>query len=365
MTPLTDIVRLCVEKNGNDIHLKVGQPPILRVNAALIFTELPPLTQADISAYLQEVAAPKLLEQLEREKELDFSHGFSGLGRFRFNVYFQRGTTGVTMRRIQTSIPSFEELMLPQKTLAKICAIESGLVLVAGATSSGKSTTIASMVDYINQHQQFHIMCIEDPVEYLFKDKKSIVNQREVGFDTLSFHNALKYVMREDPDIIVIGEMRDPDTFEAALSASETGHLVFSTVHAMDTISIVTRIIDFFPPNLQEQVRKQLAYHLKATVCQKLLPRADGSGLLPAVEIMISTPPIVKLIQDNKILKMTGVMRTEKNMGMQTFNDALLKLLKEKKITEEQALASSPNPDALKMNIQGIFLDEDSRIMGM
>jgi len=364
MATLTEIIQECVTKEATDLHLKVGKPPILRISNDLIFTGFPPLIQEDLQQYLDEITTPKQREKLENDKELDFSCGFKGLGRFRINVYFQRGTNGIALRRIRGQIPSFEELDLPP-VLAKIASLDSGLVLVAGPTSSGKSTTIASMVDYINQTQQVHVITVEDPIEYLFSDKKSVINQREVGVDTNSFHSALKYVMREDPDIIVIGEMRDTETFEAALTASETGHLVLSTVHALDTISIITRILDFFPSNLHEQIRKQLAYHIKASICQKLLPRSDRIGLIPAVEVMVVTPTIIKLIQEDRILKIPAGMRAEKNLGMQTFNDALIKLLNDKKLTEAVAFAASPNPDALRMNLQGIFLDEDTRIIGM
>jgi twitching motility protein PilT len=364
MANLTEIVRLCVEKNATDLHLKVGRPPVLRINNSLIFTELPSITPQDLKNFLNEISLPEQRERLTNDKELDFGHTFPDLGRFRINIYFQRGEIGIAMRLVRTNIPGFKDLGLPP-VLAEISRLDSGLVLVSGPTSSGKSTTIAAIVEYINQNQQVHIMSVEDPVEYFYTDKKSIINQREVGIDTASFHNALKYVMREDPDIIVIGEMRDPETFEAALSASETGHLVLSTVHALDTVSIFTRILDFFPSHLHEQVRKQLAYHVKATVCQKLLPRADQNGLIPAVEIMISTPTIIKLIQDNQILKIPAGMRAEKDLGMQTFNDALIKLLQEKKVTRESALAVSPNPDAFLMNLKGIFLDDEIRIVGM
>ena len=364
MANLTEVVRLCVEKNATDLHLKVGQPPILRINNDLIFTELPVITPQYLKDCLKEVLLPEQQEKLAAEKELDFGHTFPNLGRFRINIYFQRGEIGIALRQVRSKIPGFEELGLPP-VLAEISRFDSGLVLVAGPTSSGKSTTIASLVEYINQNHQVHIMTVEDPVEYIYSDKKSIINQREVGIDTTSFHNALKYVMREDPDIIVIGEMRDPETFEAALAASETGHLVLSTVHALDTVSIFTRILDFFPSQQHEQVRKQLAYHVKATICQKLLPRADQSGLLPAVEVMISNPTIIKLIQDNQILKIPAGMRAGRDLGMQTFNDALIKLIQEKKVTRESALAISPNPDALQMNLKGIFLDEDTRIVGM
>lgn len=364
MANLIEIIQLCLEKKATDLHLKVGRPPVLRINNILIFTELPPITPPDLKNFLDTIALPEQQEKLTVNKELDFGHTFPGLGRFRINVYFQRGEIGIAMRLVQTKIPRFEDLGLPP-VLAEISRFDSGLVLVAGPTSSGKSTTIAALVEYINQNQQVHIMTVEDPIEYIYTDKKSIVNQREIGIDTTSFHNALKYVMREDPDIIVIGEMRDPETFEAALSASETGHLVLSTVHALDTISIFTRILDFFPSQSHEQVRKQLAYHIKATICQKLLPRADQTGLLPAVEVMISTPTIIKLVQENQLLKIPTGMRTEKNIGMQTFNEALIKLIQEKKVTRESALAISPNPDALQMNLKGIFLDEETRIIGM
>ena len=312
MANLSEIVRLCVEKNATDLHLKSGRPPALRINNALIFTELPFLEPQDLKSFLDEISSPEQQKALSADKELDFGHTFPGLGRFRVNIYFQRGEIGIAMRRVRTEIPKFAELGLPP-VLADISLFDSGLVLVAGPTSSGKSTTIASLVEYINQNQQVHIMTVEDPVEYVYTDKKSIINQREVGIDTVSFHNALKYVMREDPDVIVIGEMRDPETFEAALSASETGHLVLSTVHALDTVSIFTRVLDFFPSQQHEQVRKQLAYHVKATICQKLLPRADQKGLLPAVEVMISTPTIIKMVQENQILKIPAGMRAEKD----------------------------------------------------
>lgn len=364
MANLIEIVRLCVEKHATDIHLKAGRPPALRINNLLAFTELSSITPQDLKIFLDEIALPEQQKKLVTFKELDFGHTFQDLGRFRINVYFQRGEIGIAMRLVRTEIPTFENLSLPP-VLAEISRIDSGLVLVAGPTSSGKSTTIASLVEYINQTQQVHIMTVEDPVEYIYHDKKSIVNQREVGIDTISFHSALKYVMREDPDIIVIGEMRDPETFEAALSASETGHLVLSTVHALDTVSIFTRILDFFPSQVHEQVRKQLAYHVKATICQKLMPRADQKGLIPAVEIMVTTPTIIKMVQENQILKIPAAMRTEKDRGMQTFNDALIKLIHENKVTQELALAISPNPDALQMNLKGIFLDEETRIVGM
>ena len=364
MVNLTEIIRLCVEKDATDLHLKVDKPPILRINNDLIFTELPPISAPKLKDFLEEVTVPEQREKLRAEKELDFGHTFQNLGRFRINVYFQRGEIGIAMRLVRNKVPEFGELGLPP-VLAEISRFDSGLVLVAGPTSSGKSTTIAAMVEYINQNQQLHIITVEDPVEYVFTDKKSIINQREVSIDTTSFHSALKYVMREDPDIIVIGEMRDPETFEAALSASETGHLVLSTVHAIDTVSIFTRVLDFFPSQSHEQVRKQLAYHVKATICQKLLPRADRSGLIPVVEVKISTPTIIKLIQDDKILKIPAGMHAEKDLGMQTFNDGLIKLIQDEKITRESAFAISPNPDALRMNLQGIFLDEETKIIGM
>ncbi|HNS48174.1 MAG TPA: PilT/PilU family type 4a pilus ATPase [bacterium] len=361
---LKDVAQECVRLRATDIHVKIGKPPIFRINNSLIFSQLEPVTPEHMESFLKEVAKESQLRKLEEERELDFGFTFGDLGRFRINVYFQRGNSSMAMRRIRTKIPKFQELSLPP-VLEQISKLESGLVLVAGPTSSGKSTTVASIVDFINQNEQVNIVTVEDPIEYVFTDQKSIVNQREVGSDTLSFHNALKHVLREDPDIIVIGEMRDTVTFESALSASETGHLVLSTVHALDTISIITRILDFFPSNLHEQVRKQLAYHIKATVCQKLLPRKDGKGLIPAVEVMLATPTIVNLIIENRVLKIPAGMRAEKDRGMQTFNDAILQLLKDDRITESIGFAASPNPDALRMNIQGIFLDEDTRIIGM
>jgi len=260
-------------------------------------------------------------------------------------------------------IPSFEELAIPP-ILKELAVLNSGLVLISGATSQGKSTTLACMIDYINQNKSVHIVTVEDPIEYLHQDKKAIIRQREVGLDTASFDEALKYVMRQDPDVILIGEMRDINTFRAAIAAADTGHLVLSTIHAADTIQALNRVIDLFPSEFQNQVRIQLSQNLRSISCQRLLKHTTGEALIPAFEILIVNPAITVLIREAKLDKIKNVMQNSPGEGMQTFNQSLLKLIKEKKVTLQEALSKSDNPEALDANLKGIFLDEEQNIIG-
>ncbi|MBU0744319.1 MAG: PilT/PilU family type 4a pilus ATPase, partial [Gammaproteobacteria bacterium] len=282
---------------------------------------------------------------------------------FRVNVFRQRGDIGIVMRIVKNKIPDFAQLNLPD-LFKDIAMFERGIVLITGASSMGKSTTLAAIIDYINNHKKCHIMTIEDPIEYLHEDKHSIINQREVGLDTESFHIALRHVIRQDPDIILIGEMRDAETFQTALSASETGHLVFSTLHASDTSQVVDRILDFFPTGQHNQIKMQLSFNLKAVSCQRLMPRADGTGVIPAVEAMIVNPIIMKIIRENKMDRLQSVIQACAEEGMLTFNQSLVRLVNSNLISMGTALANSSNPEALKMNIKGIKLDEDRRILG-
>jgi twitching motility protein PilT len=265
------------------------------------------------------------------------------------------------MRFVKAQIPSFAELHLPDQ-LAKIATAERGIVLVTGATGCGKSSTLAAMLEHINLHEKCHVITLEDPIEFVFEDKNSVIEQREVGLDTLSFERALVHVMRQDPDVIMIGEMRDSQSFMAALAAADTGHLVFSTLHTTNAYSVIGRVLDFFPAHERDQLRRQIATNLQAVICQRLVPAIQG-GVVPAVEIMINTPMVRKLIEENRLDKLSAAVETGTEDGMQTFNQALYKLVKAKMITEEEALAKATNPDALRMNFRGIFLDESRRIL--
>ncbi len=353
------------EKDASDLHLKCGRKPILRIKGELIEIEEweGVLTNEELLKILDIIMPEEEKVNFKKEKESDFAFDNPEVGRYRVNAFWQRGYPGFVMRRIKDRIPSLEELNLPP-VLRKIALYNDGLVLVTGPTGCGKSTTLAAMIEIINNERVEHIVTIEDPIEYLYTDKKSIINQREVGIDTLSFSSALKHVLREDPDIILIGELRDVDTFQAAISACETGHLVFSTLHTIDTITTITRILDFFPSSQHEQVRKILAYHLRATICQKLVPKKDGSGLVPVCEIMIVTPVISKLIQDNRINKLYSAMAADKEEGMLTFNKHLVQLIQNDIITQEVGFAASPSPHTLEMNLRGIYLDEETKIIG-
>ncbi len=365
MKDIIDLLKLMREINASDLHIKFGRKPIFRVKKELKDCEDwdGTLTKEDIDAIVGRIMPPEQIESFNSSKEADFAFDDPEVGRYRVNAFKQRGYTGLVFRRIQDKIPTFEELHLPE-VLGKISLYQDGIVLVTGPTGCGKSTTLAAMIETINREREKHIMTIEDPIEYLYKDDKSIVNQREVGIDTNSFGNALKHVLREDPDIILLGELRDADTFQAAVNACETGHLVFATLHTVDTLSTIARILDFFPSDQQEQVRKVIGYHLKATVCQKLVQRKDRSGLVPVCEIMMVIPIIAKLIQENKMNKVYAAMASDSDMGMQTFNQHLVKLIESEMIEPETGFAVSPSPHTLEMNLRGIYLDEDTKIIG-
>lgn len=357
-----NILKQAVALNASDIHIKPDKPPFFRINGQLVESGLPVVPAADVSALLNSILPAHLKKQEEPRNEMDFSYVEENVGRFRVNVFISRNLPAMSFRHVKERIPTIEELHLPP-VLRKLALADSGLIMICGATSSGKSTTLAAMVDLINKNQCCRIITVEDPVEYIFRDNKSFITQREVGLDTISFHSALRHIVREDPDVIVIGEMRDHISFSVALAATETGHLVLSTLHVSSAAYAVHRILDFFPHDERDQVRITLANYLVAAICQRLVPEVEG-GVLPAVEIMLNTPTVRKLIMENQLETLPAAIETGTEDGMQTFNQVLYKLVRSGEITEEIGLSHSPRPEALKMNLQGIFLDEGKRILG-
>ncbi len=361
---LERLLKLMNKYQASDLHLKVGNPPILRVQGKVRYFDAEPLDGATIEAMLLEILTPAQRETIARLEDLDFAHSVPKVGRYRINAYRQRGSISLAIRRVNTEIPSFEQLNLAAETMRKIASHRQGLVIVAGVTGSGKSTTLAAMIEFINTTRRCHIVTIEDPIEYLYKDKKAFVNQREVGIDVVSFPSALKSVVRQDPDVILIGEMRDRETFETALTASETGHLVFGTLHSSTVSQTIGRVIDMFPAERERQLRTSLAFNLRAVICQKILPAAkDDVGLVPAQEILIVNPTVQKLIQDGEDKKIELIIRGGKEDGMQDFNQALMTLVARGLISEKTALEVSHNPEQLTMNLKGIFLGDDRKIV--
>lgn len=358
------IMVAAAKNKASDIHLKAGQKPILRINTVLYDVGNKELSADEVKAMMYEIMSEKQIREFEEKLSLDFAYSLPGVGRFRINAYHDRGCVAAAMRRVNTYIPSFEELNLPP-SLKRICDFEQGLVVLAGATGSGKSTTLACILDYINTHQRVHIITIEDPVEYLFVDKKSFVNQREIGIDVENFHSALKHVVREDPDVILLGEMRDYVSFDAALQAAETGHLVFTTIHASSASQTITRLLDLFPVDRQPLIRQNLAFNLRAIVCQKLLPAAkEGVRMVPAIEVLFNNATSQKLIMAGEDKKLQDLIRGSKEEGMQDFNMSLMDLINRGLVTKKTALQYSPNPEQLKMNLQGIFLSDSQSILG-
>lgn len=353
------IVAYALDNGASDIHLKVSRPPAIRIEGVLRFTRIHQTTESDMIRFLDEIMNPQQKESFIETGDADFAVTLPDLGRFRINCYRQRGTTAMALRYVKSDVPDFQSLHLPEKAMERISSLARGLVLVTGTTSSGKSTTLAAVIDRINETRQSHIVTLEDPIEYLHTDKKCSVAQREVSIDTKDFKTGLRAIMREDPNVILIGELRDAETFQTCLGAAETGHLVFSTLHTTNVTMTISRILDMFPSEQHEQIRSQLANQLRAIVSQRLLPTADGKGRVPAVEVMFNDPGIVSLIRDGEIERIPNAIADGVEDGMQTFNMALVNLVKQKTVTQEAAEWASDNPDALKMNLQGIFGSRD------
>ena len=358
---INDLLNTAVGTGASDLHLKVGSYPMMRVNGTLVVaSEEKRLDREDTESMADMLFSAEQREKFRIQQEVDLAYSIPGLGRFRCNVFQQRGAVGIVLRMIPTRIKSIDELGLPS-VLKGIAEEERGLVLVTGTTGCGKSTTLAAMIDHINGMRSAHIMTIEDPIEYLHKDHLSMVNQREVAVDTQSFSHALRSALRQDPDVILVGEMRDHETIETALLAAETGHLVFSTLHTLDATETINRIIAVFPPHQQRQVRIQLAAILKGAISQRLMPRADGLGRVPAVEVMISTAFIRGCIvdKDRTSLIHGAIAAGTSQYGMQTFDQSIFSLYQEGYVSLEEALRWASNVDEFKLKVQGISTTAD------
>jgi twitching motility protein PilT len=358
---INDLLKIAVERKASDLHLKVGSHPIIRVDGELTpMPEFKKLMQEDTIAMAFSIMNARQKQRFKEELELDIAYSVPGLGRFRCNVFQQRSVVGLVLRVIPARIQTVRELMLPP-VLERICEERRGLVLCTGTTGSGKSTTLAALIDYINSSRSEHILTVEDPIEFIHRDKKSILNQREVDVDTHKFSSALRAALRQDPDVILVGEMRDYETIETALLAAETGHLVFSTLHTLDATETINRIISVFPPHHQKQIRIQLSQVLKAVVSLRLVPRADGIGRVPAAEILISTAYIRECIENKDKTKYIReqISLGTSQYGMQTFDQSLFQLYKSGLITLDEALKRATNPDEFRLKIQGVQFTAD------
>ncbi len=360
------LFRMVMKHQGSDLHLKVGLPPCMRMGGVLRQMSLPPLTTAEMERLMYPLLNPRTRQILEDEGGADFAHiVYDGKleTRFRVNLFRARGKLSLVARRVNSSIPDFEKLGLPA-VMAEITQYEQGIVILAGVTGSGKSTTIASMLQYINERERMHIVTIEDPIEFTFVDDKSIINQREIGIDVMDFHKSLKDAVRQDPDIILVGEMRDQETFSAAMHAAETGHLVFGTIHASSAPSTISRILDLFPREMHAPLRQNMAFNLKAVIAQKLLPTTKewkektGASRSPTNEIMRSNPIIRKLIQNEEDTKLGDAIRMGKEEGMQDFTESLRQLVVAEKIERATAFEFAPSVEILKMALKGISLNQ-------
>jgi len=358
---INDLLKTAVERKASDLHLKVGAFPVLRIDGVLKpLNETRRLLQEDTMAMAFSIMTARQKEKFKTEFEIDTSYQVPTLGRFRCSIFQQRGTVGLVLRVIPTRILSLRELLLPP-VLERICMEQRGLVLCTGTTGSGKTTTLAAMVDHINGNRNEHIMTIEDPIEYLHRDKKSVVNQRELEVDTRAFSIALRSAMRQDPDVILVGEMRDAETIETALTAAETGHLVLSTLHTLDATETVNRIITVFPPHQHRQIRLQLGAVLKAVISLRLMPRADGLGRVPAVEVLVATDYVRECIENKEKTKYLkdAIKAGTSQYGMQSFDQSLYQLYKSGLITLEEAIKRATNPNEFRLKIQGIQSTSD------
>ncbi len=339
--------------NGSDLHLKVGRPPLIRIGGDLQPTDAAPLTDEELRATLYQMMGQRIVQSFEEKMEADFSYEIEGLARFRVNVFVQRGRVGCVMRLIPIDTPTIDGLGLPP-VLKTISENLDGLVLVTGPTGSGKSTSLAAMIEHVNTSEPLHIITIEDPIEFVYEDKVATINQRELGLDTGSLNNALRAALRQDPDVILMGEMRDPETIGFGITAAETGHLVFATLHTNDAKQTIERILDTMPPDARDMVRAQLALLLRAIICQHLCKRADGTGRIAAQEILVNSPQMSQLIEEGKTRSIDRALMEGGYYGMQTFNQALYALVQKGEVTQEEALAATANPEDLRLMFRGI-----------
>ncbi len=356
-TVFHDLLALMVQTDSSDVHCKTGAPAVFRNGNGLTDTDFVPDAET-MEAFLNQVATREQRAEYKKHGDLDLSLLEDGIGRFRVNIHRQRNTDSVNMRWVKNTVRSFEELGLPD-ALGKIAEAERGIIFITGTTGSGKSTTLAAIMEYINARYRKHIITIEDPIEYEFTDNQSLFEQREVGIDTSSFSSALVHALRQDPDIIMVGEMRDRTSFDAALTAADTGHLVLTTLHATNAYLAINRLLDLYSKEEQDSIRESLANNLHSIISQRLIPRAFGNGCVPAWEIMMNTPVISNMIRENRLNSLPAAIAGGREDGMATFNQSLLALVNEGVISEEDALTASDNPEALKMNFNGIFLSSE------
>jgi twitching motility protein PilT len=353
MITVEELLQQLVERGGSDLHITAGAPPKIRIDGKLISTEHNVLDPETTQRLIYSILDNTQIARFEKDLELDMSFGIGGLGRFRTNVFMQRGAVGSVLRVIPYEIKTFRDLGLDEELCTKLCGIPKGLILVTGATGSGKSTTLASMIDHINRDRNEHIITIEDPIEFVHRNKSCLVNQREIGSDTHGFKMALKTVLRQDPDVVLIGEMRDTETIEAALTLAETGHLTFGTLHTSDCVQTMNRIIDVFPAYQQQQVRTQLSFSLQAVFCQQLLPKIDGRGRVLVQEILVCNNAVRALIRDDKAHQIYSIIQTGAKHGMVTMNQSLYNQVQKRLINYEDALARSTDPDDFKRTFAG------------
>jgi len=354
-TEFQGFLELLFARKASDLHLRTAAPPVLRINGELFAPQAERLTAQKIEGFVREILDASQWETFLREKEYDLALAVPGYGRARVNLYFQKGTPAIALRAIKTQIPSFEELNLPP-IMEKIAELRRGLVLLTGATGSGKSTTLAAVIERINATRSTNILCIEDPIEYMFFNKKSLIAQREVLIDTLSFYAALKHALREDPDVIMVGEIRDPDTMRTALQAAETGHLVLTTLHTLNAVEAINRSISFFPLHEQLQVRTMLAGTLQAIISQRLVPRCDKPGRVPVVEVLVNTAAIRECLPDPEKMSLVGGLVEDDHgvHGMQSFDQSILKLYRKGMISIETAMETATNPNDMELAMRGI-----------
>ncbi len=361
MSVLRELLAKAVELEASDVHITPGQQPCYRVRGDLQAAPFEILSADAVREIVADVVPPHVRNQLDQTHESDFSFREEGVGRFRVNVFFGEGEPALALRYVKAQIPTIEELRLPP-ILNRLADAARGIVILSGPTGCGKSSTLAALIGNVNRSYRRRIITIEDPIEYAFVDDKSMITQREVGLDTLTFSDGLHQVLRQDPDVILIGEIRDPETLRIAILAAETGHLVFTSLHAATASQAIPRLLDEFPRGEQDQLRMSLAANLQAVICQRLVPARSG-GMVPAVEILFNTPTVHKLISRNQVEMLHAAIETGNEDGMQTFDQSIYRMLKERIITEKDAFEHASQPEQLRMNLQGIFLDESRRIL--